>query len=98
MSVHGGSGNLFIKIVAEDPGFKRNTDFGRDMTNITIATIAQTLLVLVPFYIILGRHLSLGITLVVMAICGILLKKFWYDNMVRQEKLYGGNRPEPTGV
>ena len=76
------------KLVAEDPGFKRNNNFARDMVNIVVATTAQVLLVLLPFYIILGRYRWLGFVIAGLVACGLFLKRFWYDNMDRQEKLY----------
>jgi len=79
---------IYEKLVAEDPGFRRNNNFGRDMVNIVVATTAQILLVLIPFYIILGRHRWLGIVIAGLIACGIFLKRFWYDHMDRQEKLY----------
>jgi solute:Na+ symporter, SSS family len=83
---------IYEKVVAEDPGFVKNRDFGRDMLNIVIATFAQTLLVLLPFYIILGRYKSLGIALFALLVSGLLLKKLWYDNMDRHEKLWQKER------
>ena len=83
---------ILEKVVAEDPGFKKNTDFGRDMVNIVVATTAQILLVLIPFYIILGRYRWLGIVIGGLVLCGIFLKRFWYDNMDRQEKIWQGER------
>lgn len=69
------------KVVALDPDFKRNKDFGRDMFNIVIGTIAQTVLVILPFYIIVGQYTSLAVTIVILIICGFLLKKFWFDHV-----------------
>lgn len=58
------------------------------MVNIVVATTAQVLLVLLPFYIILGRYRWLGFVIAGLVACGLFLKRFWYDNMDRQEKLY----------
>jgi Na+/proline symporter len=73
------------KLVSENPDFRKNSDFGRDMMNIVTGTAAQTLLVLIPFYIILGRYKWLAIAIAGLIICGFLLKKYWYDHMDRQE-------------
>lgn len=73
------------KVAAREPGFRKNSDFGRDMINIVVATTAQVLLVLIPFYIILGRYGWLAVVLGGLALCGLFLKRFWYDNMEKHE-------------
>jgi solute:Na+ symporter, SSS family len=75
------------KVVAQDPSFEKNRFFGRDMLNVLIGTTAQTTLMIIPFHIVLGRHTELIITLLVLAVCAILLKKLWYDHISMQEKI-----------
>lgn len=69
------------KVVAQDPDFKRNKDFKRDMFNIMVGMVAQTVLVILPFYIIVGNYTALTITLAILAVSMFLLKKYWYDHM-----------------
>jgi Na+/proline symporter len=69
------------KVVAEDPSFEANKDFWMDMFNIVVGTIAQTALVIFPIYIVLKRMLPLGISLVIVAICVIIMKKTWWDRL-----------------
>jgi Na+/proline symporter len=69
------------KVVAEHPGFQRNTDFWRDMFNIVLGTIAQTALVIFPIYIVLKKVLPLGISLTIIAVCFIIMKKTWWDRL-----------------
>jgi len=69
------------KVAEKYPDFKKNKDFKRDMFNIVIGTIAQTVLVIIPFYIILGQLTSLAVTVVILLVCGFLLKKFWFDHI-----------------
>ncbi len=69
------------KVVALDPNFKRNKDFNRDMFNIVVGTIAQTVLVILPFYVIVGQYVSMTITIGILIICGFLLKKYWFDHI-----------------
>ena len=69
------------KVVEQYPDFRRNKDFKRDMFNIAIGTIAQTVLVIIPFYIIMGQVTSLAVTIAILIVCGILLKKFWFDHI-----------------
>lgn len=73
------------KVVAQYPDFRENKDFKRDMFNIIIGTILQTVLVIIPFYIIVGQYASLTVTIVILIVCGFLLKKTWYDHI---KKMY----------
>ena len=69
------------KVVAEDPSFERNKDFGRDMLNVVVGTIAQTALVIFPIYIVLKKVVPLGIALAIIAVCFIIMKKTWWDTL-----------------
>jgi SSS family solute:Na+ symporter len=69
------------KVIAEDPSFRRNTDFWRDMFNVLVGIIAQTALVIFPIYIVLKKMVPLGISLVVIAICFIIMKRTWWDRL-----------------
>jgi len=69
------------KVVAEHPGFQRNTDFWRDVFNVVMGTIAQTALVIFPIYIVLKKMLPLGISLAIIAVCFIIMKKTWWDRL-----------------
>jgi Na+/proline symporter len=69
------------KVVAEDPSFQGNKDFWRDMFNIVVGTIGQTALVIFPIYIVLKKMLPMGISMVIIAICFIIMKKTWWDRL-----------------
>ncbi len=69
------------KVVAEDPGFKRNEDFWRDMFNVLIGIIAQTALVIFPIYIVLKKMLPLGISLAIIVLAFIIMKRTWWDRL-----------------
>ncbi|MCF1192304.1 Na+:solute symporter [Mangrovimonas sp. AS39] len=73
------------KLLAEDPTLKENKDFGRDMFNIVIGIIAQTTLVILPMYIIFRQQTPIYISIVILAVCVFLLKKFWWNKL--DEKL-----------
>lgn len=72
------------KVSAQDPDFVKNKMFKMDMFNIFIGTAAQTLLVIMPIYLILREYTSLWISLAIFAVCGFLLKKFWWDKLDQQ--------------
>ncbi len=69
------------KVVADDPAFRRNTDFWRDMLNVLIGIIAQTALVIFPIYIILRKMLPLGISLAIIVLSFIVMKRTWWDRL-----------------
>ena len=69
------------KVVAENPDFKKNTGFGLDMFNVGIGTIAQTVLVLIPMYIVFRQATPLYVLVLVLVVCIYLLKKFWWNRL-----------------
>ncbi len=69
------------KLLAEEPGLKKNTNFKRDMFNIFIGIICQTALMALPVFIIIRASMSLIITIGIIAVTGIILKRYWYDNL-----------------
>lgn len=69
------------KLTAENPNFRKNKDFGIDMFNVLIGTIAQTTLVVLPMYLIFRQKMPMYISLAVFAICLLLLKKFWWNKL-----------------
>lgn len=74
------------KVVAEDPDFKKNTNFGKDMFNVGIGIIWQTALVVLPIYLVLMQFLPLTITLAITVITTIILKKTWFDKLPKDKK------------
>ena len=73
------------KLVMDNPSFKNNNEFGRDMFNVVIGIIAQTALVILPMYIIFRQSTPIYISLAVLVICLFLLKKYWWNTL--EEKL-----------
>ena len=69
------------KLVAENPDFKKNKDFGRDMFNVVIGIIAQTVLVILPMYLIFRQSIPIYISLAILVACLFLLKKYWWNKL-----------------
>ncbi|MFV1883242.1 MAG: sodium:solute symporter family protein [Balneola sp.] len=69
------------KVVAEDPGFVRNSGFKVDMFNVFIGIIWQTALVVFPIYLVLMEFVPLGVSIGVAVLTSIILKKTWYDKL-----------------
>jgi Na+/proline symporter len=73
------------KLLTENPNLKKNTNFKRDMFNIFIGTIAQTVLVLLPMYIVFRQSIPVYVIIGILVGCIYLLKKYWWDRL--DEKL-----------
>jgi Na+/proline symporter len=73
------------KVVAEDPDFKKNTNFKRDMFNVVIGTIWQTALVIFPIYIVLLEGVPTIVSIVIAIITTLILKKTWWDKLPRDK-------------
>lgn len=69
------------EVVAENPDFQRNTDFKKDMFNVTIGIIWQTALVVFPIYLVLMDVVPLIISISIAVITSIILKKTWFDKL-----------------
>ncbi len=69
------------KLILEKPNLKKNSNFGRDMFNVLVGIVAQTALVILPMYIIFRRQTPIYISIIILILCGFLLKKFWWNNL-----------------
>jgi Na+/proline symporter len=74
-------GPIRREVEAEDPAFKRNVNFKRDMVNVVVGTIWQTALVALPIYFVLMQWTPVAITAVIVAATMIFLKRNWYDKL-----------------
>ena len=63
------------------PEFKENTGFKLDMFNVVIGVIAQTILVLIPMYMVFRQTYPLYILVPLLAVTVWLLKKFWWNKL-----------------
>ncbi len=69
------------KVLAEDPNFQPNKDFGRDVFNVVIGTIWQTTLVVLPICLVIRESKGIAISLIVLVVTSVVLKKSWYDHL-----------------
>ena len=74
-------GPIAEKVIAEDAGFKVNKDFGRDIFNIVVGIIWQMTLVIIPIFLVIRGYTGLVASILVFALCSVLLKKFWWDRL-----------------
>jgi SSS family solute:Na+ symporter len=68
-------------VLKEDPGFTGNDNFQRNLLNIVLGIIAQLCLTLLPMYIVLWLKAPLLLTVALLAIIILVLKKTWWDRL-----------------
>lgn len=69
------------KVIKENPDFKKNTNFKRDMFNVAIGIIWQTCLIALPIYVVIKENTSILVTIAILGISSLILKKNWYDKL-----------------
>lgn len=69
------------KVMADDPSFIPNKRFKLDMFNVVLGIIAQLCLTILPMYVVLWMKLPLVITIAVLVIIIMILKKTWWDKL-----------------
>lgn len=69
------------KVVAEEPSFKKNSNFNRDMANVAVGIVWQTALVVFPVYLVLMEFTPMLISLSIALVTSFILKKNWYDRL-----------------
>lgn len=74
-------GPIRAKVEADNPDFRRNKDFKRDMVNIVVGVIWQTALVVLPIYFVLMQWGPVVVSFLVVVLTMVFLKKNWYDRL-----------------
>jgi heme/copper-type cytochrome/quinol oxidase subunit 4 len=70
-----------MAVLNDEPDFKPNTRFKLDMFNVVIGIIAQCCLTLLPIYVVLWMKLPLLITVIILGIIAMILKRTWWDKL-----------------
>ena len=68
-------------VVESDPTFEPNKRFTLDMFNVVVGMIAQTCLTLLPIYIVLWLKTPLIITVAILAVTVVILKRTWWNKL-----------------
>ncbi len=68
-------------VCREDPTFKPNTGFRRDMLNVAVGIIWQLTLVLIPTYLIIRDYRNMWISIAVLVATSIFLKFNWWNKL-----------------
>jgi Na+/proline symporter len=73
------------KVQREDPNFRPNPDFWRDMGNVVVGIAWQTSLVAFPVYIVIRRYDLAAAAGAVILVTSAVLKFSWYDHLKEME-------------
>ncbi len=76
---------VFDEVKKTDKNFMQNKNFGRDMFNVLVGIIWQMSLIVWPMYLLIKKWDGFIISILVVIITTVLLKKFWYDNLKKEE-------------
>jgi Na+/proline symporter len=68
-------------VVAGDASFVVNKRFGLDMFNVALGIIAQLCLTILPMYLIMGFTMPLLVTVLILAVIVVILKRTWWDKL-----------------
>ncbi|MHC5160997.1 MAG: sodium:solute symporter family protein [Planctomycetota bacterium] len=72
---------VHAKVIAEDPAFKKNSNFRRDMFNIAVGIIWQLTFTVIPIFLVIREFKPMWITVAVLLVTTGVLKKTWYDKL-----------------
>ena len=69
------------KVLAADPEFRENKDFGKDMMNVIIGIAWQTALVAIPVFIVLRQWWPVAIAGMLIILTSVILKHTWWNKL-----------------
>jgi SSS family solute:Na+ symporter len=68
-------------VLVDDPSFQSNKNFKINMFNVVIGTMAQCCLTILPMYLVLRQKMPLLVTIGILAVIVMILKKTWWDRL-----------------
>ena len=74
-------GPILKKVQADDPSFKPNPDFARDMFNIAVGIVWQTALVAMPIYFVIRENDRALIALAIVVVTSVMLWITWLRHL-----------------
>ena len=80
----------------EDPSFRPNPDFWRDMGNIVVGIAWQTSLVAFPVFVVIRRYDHAAVAFAIILLTSAILKFTWYDHLKKMEIESAPTRLAPT--
>ena len=74
-------GPVKAAVLEDDATFKPNKNFKINMFNVVIGTMAQCCLTILPMYLVLRQKLPLLVTIGILAVMMIILKRTWWNKL-----------------
>jgi SSS family solute:Na+ symporter len=68
-------------VMADDSAFVPNRNFKLNMFNVVLGTMAQLGLTILPMYLILAQHFPLLVTVAMLLVIVLILKKTWWNKL-----------------
>jgi solute:Na+ symporter, SSS family len=72
---------VYDMVIAENPAFKKNTNFLRDMFNVVIGIIWQVSLVALPIYLVMRMKMNFMACIGILLVTSFILYKTWYRKL-----------------
>lgn len=69
------------KVLRDDPSFKPNPDFAKDMTNVAVGIVWQLCLTALPIYLVLRQWSWVGAIAAALVVTSVIIKFNWYDKL-----------------
>jgi solute:Na+ symporter, SSS family len=69
------------QVIKENQAFEPNRRFKLDMFNVVLGIVAQCCLTILPMYIVLWMKLPLLITIIILTVIVLILKRTWWDKL-----------------
>ena len=69
------------EVMVDDPSFVPNKRFKLDMFNVVLGIIAQCCLTVLPMYVVLWLKLPLLVTVVILTVIVLILKRTWWNKL-----------------
>ncbi|TKG95816.1 sodium:solute symporter [Puteibacter caeruleilacunae] len=69
------------EVQKDNPDFKPNKDFKRDMFNCVVGIIWQTTLIVMPMYLVIREFTEMIVAAIIFVVTTVILKKTWYDKL-----------------
>ncbi|WP_281614831.1 sodium:solute symporter family protein [Flammeovirga sp. SubArs3] len=87
-------GPIKRKVMEKDPSFESNKDFKKDMFNVVTGIVWQSMLTLLPLYIVIKEEMGILSTAAILIITTLILKKNWYDKLPEEPIKVPENKEE----
>ncbi|MFD2999580.1 sodium:solute symporter family protein [Pontibacter toksunensis] len=88
-------GPIAEKVKAENPEATENKNFWLDAFNVVIGVLGQMCLTVLPIYLVIGMDTELYVTIGILLVVCIILKKTWWDKLNTHNAAIPKSEKEP---